>query len=171
MVLLDSLEFWEYFEGLIAKLQSLARPWVTSGYIIIIHILEIITIIEKRKRLNVYYSFLVANIEFACNTGDPVSIPGSGRSFGETNGNPLLYSCLENSMEEELVDYSPRGCKELDMTERLSMHFTVSTNSQNPLNQFRRHKRKAAWLITWQNSFRFFSFFPFSVIWFVVLLL
>ena len=32
----------------------------------------------------------------ACNAGDPVSIPGSGRSSGEGNGNPLHSSCLEN---------------------------------------------------------------------------
>ena len=32
------------------------------------------------------------------NTGDPGSIPGSGRYPGEGNGNPLQYSCLENSM-------------------------------------------------------------------------
>ena len=35
----------------------------------------------------------------AWNTGDPGSIPGSGRSPGEENGNPLQYSCLENPME------------------------------------------------------------------------
>ena len=35
----------------------------------------------------------------ACNAGDPISIPGSGRSPGEGNGNPLQYSCLENPME------------------------------------------------------------------------
>ena len=35
----------------------------------------------------------------ACNVGDPGSIPGSGRSPGEGNGNPLQYSCLENSMD------------------------------------------------------------------------
>ena len=34
--------------------------------------------------------------ESACNTGDPGLIPGSGRSPGEGNGNPLQYSCLEN---------------------------------------------------------------------------
>ena len=34
----------------------------------------------------------------ACNAGDPGSIPGLGRSPGEGNGNPLQYSCLENSM-------------------------------------------------------------------------
>ena len=37
--------------------------------------------------------------EFACNTGDPGSILGLGKSPGEGNGNPLQYSCLENSMD------------------------------------------------------------------------
>ena len=35
----------------------------------------------------------------AYNAGDPGSIPGSGRSPGEGNGNPPQYSCLENPME------------------------------------------------------------------------
>ena len=35
----------------------------------------------------------------ACNAGDLGSIPGSGRSPGEGNGNPLQYSCLQNSMD------------------------------------------------------------------------
>ena len=34
-----------------------------------------------------------------CNAGDLVSIPGSGQSPGEGNGNPLHYSCLENLMD------------------------------------------------------------------------
>ena len=33
------------------------------------------------------------------NTGDRSLIPGSGRSPGVENGNPLQYSCLENSMD------------------------------------------------------------------------
>ncbi|CAI9159774.1 unnamed protein product [Rangifer tarandus platyrhynchus] len=37
--------------------------------------------------------------ESACNVGDPALIPGSGRSSGEGNGNPLQYSCLGNSMD------------------------------------------------------------------------
>ena len=37
--------------------------------------------------------------ESACTVGDPGSIPGSGRSPGEGNGNPLQYSCLENSTD------------------------------------------------------------------------
>ena len=39
--------------------------------------------------------------ESASNAGDPGSIPGSGRSPGEGNGNPLQYSCLENPMDGE----------------------------------------------------------------------
>ena len=35
----------------------------------------------------------------ASNAKDPDSIPGSGRSPGGGNGNPLQYSCLENSMD------------------------------------------------------------------------
>ena len=37
--------------------------------------------------------------ESACNVRDLGSIPGSGGSPGEGNGNPLQYSCLENSMD------------------------------------------------------------------------
>ena len=38
-------------------------------------------------------------VESACSVGEPGSIPGSGRSPGEGNGNPLQYSCLENPMD------------------------------------------------------------------------
>ena len=37
--------------------------------------------------------------QFACNAGDPSSIPESGRSPGEGNGYPLRCSCLENPMD------------------------------------------------------------------------
>ena len=37
--------------------------------------------------------------ESACNAGDLGSIPGSGRSPGEGNGEPIQYSCLENPMD------------------------------------------------------------------------
>ena len=56
--------------------------------------------------------------ESACNTGDPGSIPGSERSLGEGNCNPLQYSCLENPTD--------RGawwaCKESDPTEQVVTH-------------------------------------------------
>ena len=44
--------------------------------------------------------------ESACNAGDPGSIPGSGRSPGEGNGNPLQDYCLENPMDR---GYRPWG--------------------------------------------------------------
>ena len=43
------------------------------------------------------------------NAGDPGGkslIPGSGRSPRVGNGNPLQYSCLENSMDRSLAGYS-----------------------------------------------------------------
>ena len=62
------------------------------------------------------------NKESACNEGNLGKIPGSGRSPGEGNGNPLWYSCLEKSHgRRSLVGYSPWGCKESDTTEWL--HF------------------------------------------------
>jgi len=55
----------------------------------------------------------------AGHAGDAGSIPGSGRSSGIRNGNPLHYSCLENSMNREAwwAGCSPWECKELDITE------------------------------------------------------
>ena len=46
-------------------------------------------------------SFPVGSVgkEAPCNVGDLGLIPGWGRSPGEGNGNPLQYSCLENSMD------------------------------------------------------------------------
>ena len=37
--------------------------------------------------------------ESTCNAGDLGSIPGSRRSAGEGNGNPLQYSCLGKPMD------------------------------------------------------------------------
>ena len=49
---------------------------------------------------------------------DMGSIPGSERSPGEGNGNPLQHSCLENPHGwRSLIGYSPWGCKESDRTE------------------------------------------------------
>ena len=49
--------------------------------------------------------------ESACNAGDLSSIPGLGRSSGEGNGNPLQYSCLENSMTEKPGRLQSMGSK------------------------------------------------------------
>jgi len=61
-----------------------------------------------------------ASKESACNVGDLGSIPGLGRSPEEGKGYPLQYSGLENGL------YSPRGRKESDMTEQLSLSLTIT---------------------------------------------
>ena len=57
----------------------------------------------------------------ACNVGHLCSTLGLGRSPGGGHGNPIQYSCLENPHgQRSLVGYSPWGCRELAMTERLN---------------------------------------------------
>ena len=59
----------------------------------------------------------------ACNVGDPGSVPGLGRSPREGNGNPLQYSCLENSMDRESWQATVHGTAiELDMTKQLTLY-------------------------------------------------
>ena len=45
------------------------------------------------------HGFPGSSEEFTSSVGYLGSIPGSGRSPGEGNGNPLQYSCLENPMD------------------------------------------------------------------------
>ena len=55
--------------------------------------------------------------------GDMGSIPGSGRSPGGGNDNPLQYSCLDNPRgQRSLAGHSPRGCRVGTRLKQLSMH-------------------------------------------------
>ena len=52
------------------------------------------------------------------NAGDGGLVPGSGRSPGEGNGNPVFLPGKSHE-QRRLVGYSPQGQKESDMPERL----------------------------------------------------
>ena len=53
-------------------------------------------------------------------------IPGSGRSPGEGNGNPLQYSCLRNPTDRGTWWATDQGVvKEWDMTQQLNNNFTT----------------------------------------------
>ena len=58
--------------------------------------------------------------ESAHNMGDPGSIPGSGRSPGEGNGNQLEYSCLENPTDGGTWQATVYGVTESDTTKQLT---------------------------------------------------
>ena len=80
--------------------------------------------------------------ESSYNAGDLGLMPGSGRSPGEGNGNPLQHSCLENSMERRAwwATYSPQGRKELDMSERLTLSISSSWTAVDPT--YKQEKRQ-----------------------------
>ena len=71
-----------------------------------------------------------AGKESACNAGDLGSIPGSGRSPGEGNSNPLQYSCLENPMDRGAWWAAVHG-KELDTTEATWHACTMNRKSKS----------------------------------------
>ena len=76
---------------------------------------------------------LVKNLP--ANAGDPCLIPGLGRCPGEGNGNSLQYFCLGNPMDRGAWLQS-MGSLELDTTERLHFHFSLSCIGEgngNPL--------------------------------------
>ena len=75
---------------------------------------------EEIEKLSLSVSLVAPNPP--ANAGDSSWIPGSGRSPGEGNGNPLQYSCLENPIDRRsMVGYRPWGHKELGTNERLTL--------------------------------------------------
>ena len=82
----------------------------------------------KRLSSSRTHTFLTgaSNIkESACNAGDLSSVPGLGRHPGEEDGNPLWYSCPENSMNRGAWQVTIHGVAELDMTKRHTQYVYI----------------------------------------------
>ena len=62
----------------------------------------------------------------ACNAGDLGSVPGSGRSPGEGNGNPVQYSCLGTLMD--------RGAWQATVYEAVKSWTSLSTHATTRIN-------------------------------------
>ena len=76
----------------------------------------------------IYTSSGGSPIESAYNAGETVLIPGSGRSPGGGNSNPLQYSCWENPMNRRaswLVGCNLWGCKTSNTTENMHARMHV----------------------------------------------
>ena len=84
--------------------------------------LESITLskLNQTEKEKYHKTYLICGIGFpcssvskesACSAGDPGSIPGSGRSPGEGNGNPLQYPCLASLMDSRAWGAAVHGVK------------------------------------------------------------
>ena len=77
----------------------------------------------------------------AYNVGDPGLIPGSGRSSGERNGNPLQHSCLKKSMDGGACS----GLQPMGLQSRTRLNNFTSIDSCYPFWVTKCHSN------TWQN--------------------
>ena len=72
--------------------------------------------------------------ESVCNAGDLGSLPGSARSPGEGNGNPLQYSCLENSMDRGAWRATVYGVSKSQDPKYMSLYIKQVNSSKNLLH-------------------------------------
>ena len=89
--------------------------------------------------------------ESACNAKDLGLISGLGRSPGEGNGNPLHYSCLENSMDREAWQATVHGVARVrhDLATKTNKentksnsHSVIPTTTKTHLPSTQKHKVK-----------------------------
>ena len=104
---------WEIFNRIL--------EYDSSFSVLLRHLLRYRTDVSGRDMGDSPYSIGSNSKESVCSEGDLGMMPGSGRSCGEGNGNPLQYSCLENSMDREPWWATVHGgLRELDRTKWLT---------------------------------------------------
>ena len=107
---------------------------------------------KTEKRILIAYGFPYSSDgkESACNAGDLGSIPGSGRSPGEENGNPFPGKFHR---QRSLAGYSLWGCRELDRTKQLTHTTSIHIFLATILSSFFVIKYSALILNTHQGNF------------------
>ena len=90
----------------------------------------------NKNKVSAQYTWLSGkeSARNAGGSGDVGSIPGSGRSHGVGNGNPLQYSCLENVMDRGAWWAIVHGVT--NSWTRLSVRTHMTNPVQPPLNLF-----------------------------------
>ena len=78
--------------------RSQLPTWVSGTWLRIVHLWGPCAISDSIREFVGFPSSSEGKAS-TCNAQDLGSIPGSGRSSGEGNGNPLQYSCLGNPMD------------------------------------------------------------------------
>ena len=87
--------------------------------------------------------------ESACQPRGQGSIPGLGSPSGEGsegNGNPLQYSCRENSMDRGAWRVTVHGCRESDTTEQLTQPTGAVLGTGSMVKEMDINKNKFIWL-------------------------
>ena len=90
--------------------------------------------------------------ESACNVGDPVLIPELGRSMGKVNGNPLQYSCLENSTDRETWQATVHGSQRAGHDWATSLHSFHSLHTLSLEKDMATHSSILARRISWTEG-------------------
>ena len=76
--------------------------------------------------------------ESACIAEDLSSIPGSGRFPGEGNGNPLQYSCVENSMDRGPGELQSMGSQRLGDDQGTNTYTLINIHSCMHIHNFQK---------------------------------
>ena len=111
-ILTECLRYIRYFSGAEHRRNRTRNPilmWLAFVCVCVSVCVSVEEMEEMIKKVTAYISCQIyamkgfprwlSGKESTCQAGDSGSLPGSGRSPGEGNGNPLQNACLENPMD------------------------------------------------------------------------